>query len=77
MDIQHELRVARDARGRRMDVQFSEAPPEGEVLLVADVLVAEEDDPVLDQGAADLLERLVERAVMVDPETSVPAGGGE
>ena len=73
---QHELRVARDARGRRVDVQRSEAPPEGEALLVADVLVVEEDDPVLDdQGAADLLERLVERAVMVDPETSPPLVG--
>ena len=75
---EHELGVAVDARGRRVDVERPEAPPEGEVLLVVDGLVAEEDDPVLDEGAVDLVERLVvERLAQVDPGDLGPDRRGE
>ena len=61
-----------------MDVERPEASPEGEVLLVVDGLVAEEDDPVLDEGAVDLLERLVvERLAQVDPGDLGPDRRGE
>ena len=56
---EHEFRIASDARGGRVNVERSEAPSEGEVLLVVDGLVAEEDDAVRDEGAVDLLERRV------------------
>jgi hypothetical protein len=55
----HQLRMARRVRRRGMEVQFSEAAAEIEVLVLADVLVAEEDHQVLRQRAVDLLERLV------------------
>ena len=42
-----------------MEVQFAEAAAEIEVLVLADVLVAEEDHQVLRQRAVDLLEGLV------------------
>ena len=55
----HQFRMARLVRRGGMDVQLAEAATEVEVLLVADVLVAEEDHQVLRQRAMDFLERLV------------------
>ena len=41
-----------------MDVELAEQPPEREVLLGRDLLVAEEDDQVLDQRAVNLFQLL-------------------
>ena len=50
-----------------MRLEVAEAAGEREVLLGGDVLVAEEDDLVLEQRAMDLVERLVvERLGQVD-----------
>src|SRR5262249_13108693 len=37
-------------------VQLAEAPPEGLVLIGSEVLIAKEDDPVVDEGVVDPLE---------------------
>src|SRR5262252_1625640 len=39
-----------------MDVELAEAPAEGLVLIGSEVLIAEEDDPVVDEGVVDPLE---------------------
>src|SRR5262245_11638767 len=76
-------------RRRRMEVQLAEAPPERLVLLDREVLVPEEDDAIVDEGAVDLLERhLVERMREIEagdlgadmrsqlPHLDVPAAHG-
>ena len=50
----HQLGKAGFVRRRRMDVKLAEQPPEREVLLGRDLLIAKEDDQVLDQRAVDL-----------------------
>ena len=50
-----------------MDVQGAEAPSKGEMVFVADGLVTEEDDAVVQQGAPDRAERVVvERRAQID-----------
>src|SRR5215470_7899378 len=52
-----DLRVAfHQSRRGGMDVKLAEASAEGLVLIGREVLIAEEDDPVVDQGVVDLLE---------------------
>ena len=66
---EHQLGAAVDARRGGMDVEFAEAPPECEMPLVVDGLVAEENDAVRQQGSADLGVRLVfERLAKIDVE---------
>src|SRR5262249_6588869 len=55
----HQLGVRRRMRRGRMKVQLAEATAEIEMLLLADMLVAEEDHQVFSQRAMDLLECLV------------------
>ena len=63
----HQLGMARRVRRRGMDVQLAEAAAEVEVLVLGDMLVAEEDHQVLRQRAVDLLEGLVaERLRQID-----------
>src|SRR5499427_6421964 len=63
-----ELRMAlHEAGSGGVDVELAEAPAEGLVLLGGEVLIAEEDDPVVDQAVVDLLEgRLGQRLREVD-----------
>jgi hypothetical protein len=50
-----------------MDVQFSEQAAEGEMLILRQMLVAEEDDEVLGERAVELVEGAVaERPRQVD-----------
>lgn len=52
-----DLRVPlEEARRRRVDVELAEAPAERLLLVGRQVLVAEEDDPVLDEAVVDRLE---------------------
>ena len=61
------MAVGRIRRGR-VHRQLAEQPPEILVLLVAEALVAEEDDEVLHQRVVHFLELLVaERPRQVDP----------
>ena len=59
----------------RMDVKGAETPPERLVLVLGDLLVAEEDDLVVDEGFPHLGEgRVVEGLGEVDPEHLRAAG---
>src|SRR5262250_1346739 len=50
-----------------MDVELAEAPAESLVLIGSEVLIAEEDDPVVDEGVVDPLEgRFVQGRGQID-----------
>ena len=63
----HQPGVAGLRRRGRVDVQIAEQAPEGEMLVLAQMLVAEKDHRVFGERAMDLVDRLVaERARQVD-----------
>ena len=53
-------------RRRRVDVQLAEFAAEIEMLLLAEVLVAEENDQILGQRAVDLVHLPVARRAQID-----------
>ena len=55
----HELRQLVVALEERVHLEVAEPPGEGDVLRGGEVLVAEEDDLVVEQGLADLGDDLV------------------
>src|SRR5713226_4422930 len=54
-------------RGGGMDMQIAELPPEGEMLLWGDMLIAKEDHEIFGERAVDLVHGPVrERACQID-----------
>ena len=63
----HRLRQAGQRGGGGVDVQFAEAATEGELLLGADVLIAEEDHQMIHQRLMDHIETgIVQRPGQID-----------
>src|SRR5215831_13703978 len=64
----HQLGLARCVRRRRVEVQIAEQPAESEVLVLGQMLVAEENHQILGKRAMDLVEGAVaERLREIDP----------
>ena len=72
----HHLGEAPLGRHERVHLEVAEVAAEGDVLVGRDVLVAEEQDLVVDEGLLELGEgRVVERLGQVEPVISAPMVG--